>query len=140
MNVCGSYACTCKGGCGDAAQSSAPIFHCAGREPGTGSARVDNADNNIPVSVNNAASEDRETKQRNSAMRIGSVQRFGQKNRRACIFLERVAYKTGSLVCTQCAIVVVHDLKRQLAATEFTGFHFDRLQQTPSDAFSTKCR
>src|SRR5215831_13158979 len=116
------------------------MFHCAGRVPGTGSPKAANADNNIAVSVNSAASDNRETKQRNSEMRIGSVQRFGQKNRRACIFLKRVAHKTGSLVCTQCAIVVIHDLKRQLAATEFTGFHFDRLQQTPSDAFSTKCR
>jgi hypothetical protein len=39
--------------------------------------------------------------------------------------LQRVAHKTGSLVCTQGAIVVVHDLKGQLAATEFTSFGFD---------------
>jgi hypothetical protein len=56
------------------------------------------------------------------------MQRFGQKDGYACIFLQRVADKTGSLVCTQGAIVIVHDLKSQLAATEFTSFGFDGLQ------------
>jgi hypothetical protein len=58
-------------------------------------------------------------------MYIGSIQRFGQKDGCATIFLQRVAQKTSSLVCTQGAIVVVHDLKGQLAATEFTSFGFD---------------
>src|SRR4030095_16631667 len=128
MNVCGSYACTCNGGCGDAAQSSAPTLHCAGREPGTGSARAGNAGNKMAVSVSRVAALNGETKQRNSSARIGSMQRFGQKDCGACIFLQRVAHKTRSLVCTQRAIVIVHDLKGQLAATEFTGFAFNGLQ------------
>src|SRR4030095_5536706 len=128
MNVCGSYLWTCKGGCGDAAQSSAPTFHCAGREPGTGSARANNADNNMAVSVSSEAALDGETKRRNLSGRIGSIQQFGQKDCGACIFLQRVAHKTRSLVCTQRAIVIIHDLKGQLAATEFTGFAFNDLQ------------
>src|ERR1043166_2444346 len=127
MNVCGSYAYTCNGGCGDAAQSSAPKFHCSGREPGTGSARAGNAHNNIAVSVSSVAVLDGETKSRNLSVRIGSMQRFGQKDCGACIFLQRVAHKTRSLVCTQRAIVIIHDLKGQLAATEFTGFAFNDL-------------
>ena len=57
-------------------------------------------------------------------MCIGSIQRFGQKDGCTTIFVQRVAHKTGSLVCTQGAIVVVHDFKGQLAATEFTSFGF----------------
>src|SRR5947207_15497606 len=98
------------------------MFHCAGREPGTGSAKAGNAVNSIAATVSSVACTDRERKRRNSSMRIGSMQWFRQKNRRACTFLERVAQKTRSLICAQRAIIVVHDLKRQPAATEFTSF------------------
>jgi hypothetical protein len=53
------------------------VFHCAGREPGTGSAEADNADNNTAASVNNVASDHRETKPRNLAMLMGLMQRLG---------------------------------------------------------------
>src|SRR5262245_61415644 len=66
INVCGSYLWTCKGGCGDATQSLAPMFHCAGKEPGTGSAQEGNADNNMAASVSSTASRQRETKRTNS--------------------------------------------------------------------------
>src|SRR5262245_16578142 len=138
MKVCGSYACTCNGGCGDATQSSAPTFQCAGREPATSSARAGNANNNIAANVSSVAILDGETKRRNLTVRIGSVQRFRQKDCAACIFLQRVTRKTGSLVCTQRSLVIIHDFKSQLAATEFTGFAFDGLQQTPSDVLAAK--
>src|SRR5690606_11674649 len=35
MKVRGSYSCTCSGGCGVAAQSAAPAFHCTSIDPGT---------------------------------------------------------------------------------------------------------
>src|SRR6476620_5177092 len=109
--------CTCKGGSGDAAQSSAPMFHCAGREPGTGSAKAGDAENSIAASVSSVASDDPETKRCNPSMRIGSMQRFGQKDGCACVFLQRVAHKARRLVCTDGAIIIAHDLKGQLAAT-----------------------
>jgi hypothetical protein len=52
------------------------MFHCAGREPGTGSAEADNAANKTAATVNNVASDDRKTKPLNSAMRIGLMSRF----------------------------------------------------------------
>jgi hypothetical protein len=88
------------------------MFHCAGKEPDTGSAHAGDADNNMAASVSSHAFDDPQQEQRNSSRRIGSMQRFGQKNRPARIFLQRITHKTGSLICTQSSMIVIHDLKR----------------------------
>jgi hypothetical protein len=41
------------------------MFHCAGREPGTGSAKAGNAVNSIAATVSSVAFGHRETSQRN---------------------------------------------------------------------------
>jgi hypothetical protein len=93
------------------------MFHCAAREPGTGSAKTGDAENSIAASVSSVASDDPEPKLCNPSKRIGSMQQFGQKDGCACVFLQRVAHKAGRLVCAKGAIIIVHDLKGQFAAT-----------------------
>src|SRR5947207_12366743 len=54
MKVCGSYVFTCKGDGGEASQFSAPVFHCAGSDPGTGSEHADSAQYTIIVTDRSA--------------------------------------------------------------------------------------
>jgi hypothetical protein len=79
MKVCGSYAWTCKGGWDAAAQSSAPLFHCAGKEPCTGSDVAD-ATHASTIASDNSELVDAEWKtsrmRENMVASVGCSQQF----------------------------------------------------------------
>src|SRR5438445_1391304 len=102
------------------------MFHCAGSDPGTGSDHAGPAQYTIIASDKSAWPP--LTKEADSYSDFESRHRFRHENCRARVLLQCVAHKTGSLIHSQCSMIIVHHLQCQFAAAKFPGLAFASLQ------------